>query len=228
MPVIFTLLTLIIYYTAFEPIVGQYVGFAMFFVSDEPHLDPESSNLFAEAPDPNPNPPEWIGITDHTNTEGEPGEDYFPFIKRSDIGIPGWGDLYAHITISGTTVDSPVYWGDTEDILNKGVGTYPNGWLPGFGRTVMMAGHRGTDFYDFRSLEIGAIITIVTHYETYTYEVVRMSVHKPTNTEAFDFRRNDENLILYTCYPFDFIGAARERLFVYGEPRTGTPVARYS
>jgi sortase A len=228
MPVIFTILTAFSFYTALEPLVGQYIGFAMLFVSDEPQSVPESNNLLANAPEPNPNPPDWIDIADHTNPESEPDEDELSFIRRSEIDIPGWGDLYARITISGTTVDSPVFWGDTEDILNKGVGTYPNGWLPGFGRTVMMSGHRGTDFYDFRSLEIGAVITIVTYYETYTYEVVRMSVHKPADESAYDFLREEENIILYTCYPFDFIGAARERLFVYAEPLTGTPVARYS
>jgi sortase A len=48
------------------------------------------------------------------------------------------------------------------------------------------------------------------------------------DSNAYDFMLEEENIILYTCYPFDFIGAATERLFIYGRPLTGMPVARYS
>jgi len=55
-----------------------------------------------------------------------------------------------------------------------------------------------------------------------------MAVHHMHDTSSYDLLRDEENLILYTCYPFDRVGAAVERLFVYGEPLTGMPVARYS
>jgi sortase A len=229
-PVVFIFITAFSLYSAFEPIVGPYVRLAMLAVGPQGMADRELRDLFAEAPAPEPDrePVEWVAVEDHSNPP-EPEDPEIPeFINASDIILPRLGELYAHITISGTTVDAPVFWGDSEIELNKGVGTYAGGWLPGFGRTIIMAGHRNSDFYDFRSVEVGAIITIVTHYETYTYEVVRMAVHHMHDTSSYDLLRDDENLILYTCYPFDFIGAARERLFVYGMPLTGLPVARYS
>jgi len=230
MPVVFTLLTFGLLYLVFEPVVGTYAGAAMIFVGEdifEP--DNEITDLLSQAPPQDGEPVDWSPVEDHRNPEetDDPFEEPV-FIRASDIEKPQPGDLYARITISGTTVDSPVFWGDSERELNRGVGTYMGGWLPGFGRTVMMGGHRNTDFADFRSLELGAIITIETHYETYTYEVVRMEVFHMNDRNAYDFLRDEENLILYTCYPFDRIGAAVERLFVYGEPLTGTPVARYS
>ena len=226
-PVIFALLTSFSMYAALEPLVGHYVEFAMLLVGDDEIIEPETRDFISqlEPVDDDVEPVEWIEVQDHSDP---PAEEEQVFIRRSEIEIPQEGDLYARITISGTTIDAPVFWGDSENELNRGVGTFMGGWLPGFGRTVMMAGHRTTDFYDMRSVEIGAIITVVTHYETYTYEVVRTAVHHMNDTDSYDFLRDEENIILYTCYPFDFVGAARERFFVYGEPLTGTPVARYS
>ena len=45
-------------------------------------------------------------------------------LPLSSVTYPSEGDRYATITISGTNVDAPVYYGDTSKILNAGVGTY--------------------------------------------------------------------------------------------------------
>ena len=203
----------------------------MLFVGDEVYdAQYEMTDLLSQAHQKqDTDPVVWAPVDDHSSPDDSSGADNeSTFIKASDIVIPQPGDLYANITISGTSVDSPVFWGDSERELNKGVGTYMGGWLPGWGRTVMMAGHRSGEFADLRSVEVGAIITIKTHYETYTYEVVSTAVFHMNDKSSYDFLREDENIILYTCYPFDRIGAATERFFVYGEPLTGIPVARYS
>ena len=236
LPAAFALLTAFLLYTSLEPPVGHYARMVMTLVGTESFAISESRNLLEHTPPPEPDiaPVEWVGIEDQLSLiqkdeedseEEEPEESIY--IKRSEIDMPNPGDLYGRITISGTDVDSPVFWGDSERELNKGVGTYM-GWLPGFGRTIILAGHRNTDFKDLGSVETGAIITVATHYETYTYEVIRTAVHHMDDTSSYDLLREDENIILYTCYPFDFIGAARERFFVYGEPLTGKPIARYS
>ena len=45
-------------------------------------------------------------------------------LPLSSVTYPSEGDRYATITITGTNVDAPVYYGDTNKILNAGVGTY--------------------------------------------------------------------------------------------------------
>ena len=42
-------------------------------------------------------------------------------LPLSSVTYPSEGDRYATITISGTNVDAPVYYGDTSKILNAGV-----------------------------------------------------------------------------------------------------------
>ena len=229
-PIAFALLTAFSLYITLEPLVGNQVGLAMLLVGDNAMAETETRDLLnLLEPAKTGRPVAWVALPDQTelSTSNETDTDESLFIKRSEIEVPATGDLYANITISGTKIDAPVFWGDSENELNKGVGTFRGAWLPGFGRTVIMAGHRNTDFKDLSSVEVGAVITVRTHYETYTYKVVRTDVYHMDDTDSYDLLRDDENIILYTCYPFDFIGAARERFFVYGEPLTGTPVARY-
>lgn len=142
-------------------------------------------------------------------------------IPLSSIQLPQQGDQYARITIENTSVDAPVFYGDDARQLNQGVGTYMYGYLPGQGRTIMMAAHTNTWFSDLGSAKIGDTITVETYYGVYEYEIVDAQVKDCEDSSAYDFSRTDENIILYTCYPFGTIGFTRDRYFVYGEYRSG-------
>lgn len=84
-------------------------------------------------------------------------------LPLSSVTYPSEGDRYATITISGTNVDAPVYYGDTNKILNAGVGTYKDDsrvGIPGEGKTILLAGHNNTFFNDLQHAEAGATVTI--------------------------------------------------------------------
>ena len=150
-------------------------------------------------------------------------------LPLSSITYPNVGDRYADITISGTTVDAPVYYGDNNKILNKGVGTYVDSdgvGIPGEGVTIMMAAHNNTFFNDLQHAEVGATVTVTTHYGVYTYEITDTKVLDYQDTSAYDFSRQDENLILYTCYPFDALGFTPNRFFVYAKYISGPVIDR--
>ena len=54
-------------------------------------------------------------------------------------------------------MDAPVYYGDTNSILNQGVGTYVDSsgaGIPGESKTILMAGHNNTFFNDLQSVEM--------------------------------------------------------------------------
>ena len=130
-----------------------------------------------------------------TNTENDRTAQEEPeqeTIPLSSITYPSKGDRYGRITIAGTTVDAPV-----------------------------MAGHNNTFFNDLQSVEVGDVVTIETHYGTYTYTVERCEVRDYQDTTTYDFTRTDENLILYTCYPFDALGFTPNRYFVYASYTSG-------
>ncbi len=149
-------------------------------------------------------------------------------IPLSGIPLPQVGDQYGQLTVSGTAIDAPIFWGDGDTQLNAGIGTYTGGKLPGFGGTIMLAGHTGTWLADMESVQLGATITLETHYGAYTYEITDMAVKNHEDRSAYDFSRSDENIIIYTCYPFRALGLTPERYFVYGKPLAGPVVDQES
>ncbi len=145
-------------------------------------------------------------------------------IDKQSITYPYPGDRYGEISIEGTTVSAPLYYGDDTATLNKGVGTFKDDigvGIPGEGKTILLAGHNNTFFNGLQQVETGDIVTIQTHYGTYTYEVTDMQVKDYQDETAYDFSRTDENLIMYTCYPFDALGFTPERYFVYAQYVSG-------
>ena len=132
-------------------------------------------------------------------------------------GKPYVGEAYGHLTISGTAVDCDLYYGDSEAQMSKGAGTYTGAHIPGENGTILLAGHTGTFFRDFESAEIGADIQIETRYGTYHYEIVNMQPAEATDETAYDLTREEENIILYTCYPFGQLSPTPYRYFIYGE-----------
>ena len=89
------------------------------------------------------------------------------------------------------------------------------------GKTILLAGHNNTFFNDLQHAEAGATVTITTHYGVYTYEVAGTEILDYQDETAYDFTRTDENLILYTCYPFDALGFTPNRFFVYAKYVSG-------
>ena len=145
-------------------------------------------------------------------------------IDKQSITYPYPGDRYGEISIEGTTVSAPLYYGDDTATLNKGVGTFKDDvgvGIPGEGKTILLAGHNNTFFNGLQQVEVGDIVTIETHYGTYTYEVTDMGVKDYQDATAYDFTRTDENLIMYTCYPFDALGFTSDRYFVYAKYVSG-------
>lgn len=128
---------------------------------------------------------------------------------------PEAGDKLGHLTVSGTTVDCDVYYGDSENEFSKGAGTYKGAKIPGEGGTILMGGHTGTYFRDFESVEVGDDVTFTTSYGEYHYVVTGTKVALDTDTTAYDLDAAEENLIMYTCYPFGIVNPTDERFFVY-------------
>jgi sortase A len=146
-------------------------------------------------------------------------------IAAPSADIPAYGDRYGQISSDKAGLDAPLYYGDGNDELIQGVGTYQGAYIPGAGRTILLAGHRDTHFSRLDELDAGDIIHVNTSYGKYQYEVVDSRIADDTDTTAYDFSRKDENLIMYTCYPLDSIGLSSKRYFVYANYISGPRIA---
>lgn len=214
LPVVFVSALFLLAYFALGPVLTPVFGVARMFMSSSAPTVNLPKNLLESVSKPEPAATPVI-------EDGVPARGTIPL---SGITMPAAGDQYGQLTVSGTTIDAPVFWGDDVPQLNAGIGTYMGGDLPGFPGTIMLAGHTGTWLYDMESVELGAVITVETHYGTYTYEVVEMMVKDHEDPGAYDFSREDENIIIYTCYPFHMLGLTPNRYFVYGKPLSGPVV----
>lgn len=213
-PLLFALVTLALLAVMFKVFAAPYYSLVEWFMETSV-VETQPKDLFDEAA-------QTLTNTENDRTaQEEPEQEAIPL---SSITYPSKGDRYGRITIAGTTVDAPVYYGDTNSILNRGVGTYVDSsgaGIPGESKTILMAGHNNTFFNDLQSIEVGDVVTIETHYGTYTYTVKRCEVRDYQDTTTYDFTRTDENLILYTCYPFDALGFTPNRYFVYASYTSG-------
>ncbi|MEG1407017.1 MAG: class D sortase [Ruthenibacterium sp.] len=200
-PIAFALLTCAILYFTFAPMIAPYFTLAKYMFTGTAEV--QSADMFSN-------------LQENLSDSGE--------IALSEITYPKNGDLYGKITIAGSTVDAPVYYGDAPKQLNNGAGTYVNSsgaGLPGEQKTILIGGHNTTFFNGLQTVKAGDVITFNTNYGNYKYEVTETRVADAQATDTYDFTRTDENLILYTCYPFDAFGLTPERYFVYAKYMSG-------
>ncbi len=131
---------------------------------------------------------------------------------------PEYGTKYATIEIPKIDVSLPVYFGDTLEVLKKGVGHSSGSYFPGEGGSIVYMGHNSKKmFRRFSELQIGNEITVTTNYGKYKYKIYDMQLIKETELDKLPIQKEKEILMVYTCYPFNNIGYATQRYVVYAE-----------
>lgn len=138
--------------------------------------------------------------------------------QKKLINYPEYGTQYATIEIPKIDVNLPVYFGDTLEILKKGVGHSSGSYFPGEGGSIVYMGHNSRNvFRRFSELQIGNEITVTTSYGVYKYKIYDMQLIKETDLDKVPIQKEKEILMVYTCYPFNNVGYATQRYVVYAE-----------
>lgn len=135
--------------------------------------------------------------------------------------ILNFGDgLIGYIDISKINVKLPIYHGDEDKVLEKGVAHLPNTAFPigGVGNHSVLSAHTGYPtqvFFDnLNELEIGDEIKVSVLDETLTYAVTAKNIVKPDNISLLSVDEEKDLLSLITCYPY---GINSHRLIVTAE-----------
>lgn len=129
---------------------------------------------------------------------------------------PSYGSKYATINIEAINVELPVYFGDTLEILKKGVGHSSGSYFPGESGSIIYMGHNSKDrFRKFSMLQKGDLIKVTTNYGEFNYRIYDMKIIKETDLEELPIQKEKEILMIYTCYPFNNIGYTDQRYVVY-------------
>jgi sortase A len=129
---------------------------------------------------------------------------------------PGEPIAVGMIEIPAVGLATRVLEGSDARILGLSVGHIAGTALPGPSGNIGLAGHRDTYFRSLRRIKVGDTIRLTTVAGTFKYRVVSLRVVLPSAIEVLNDTQQP-TLTLVTCYPFDFIGAAPQRLIVHAE-----------
>ena len=140
-------------------------------------------------------------------------------------GFPSAGERYAELTVSGTNVACGLYYGDSEAQFALGAGTYAGAYVPGQGGAVLIGGHTGTYFRDLESAAVGADVCILARWGEYHYEIADIQVIRADDTDAYDLSADNDQVLLYTCYPFGQISPTPYRCIFYCDFVSGPLIA---
>jgi len=139
--------------------------------------------------------------------------EYETLLDVSGIGVMGY------IEIPGINCSLPVYHGTAESVLQIAVGHLDWTSLPVGGESThcVVSGHRGLPsaklFSDLDKLAEGDVFMLRVLDEVLTYEVDRILIVEPHETEALHIVDGQDYCTLVTCTPY---GINSHRLLVRG------------
>lgn len=166
-------------------------------------------------------PAESYEVTDFLEP-AKPGEGTADTINITEITFPTYEQVYGEISIPEADILCPLVYGDTEKAMTKGAGQYIGSSIIGYGGTSMICAHVNRQFKNLHNVEVGDEIQIRTTYGVYTYEVKYVGVHSATDDSIYDLAREDENIVLYTCYyQYTALGSVKKRFFVCADYVSG-------
>ena len=136
--------------------------------------------------------------------------------KKLIKSYPFVGQKYADIYIDSVGISLPIYFGDSNEILKYGVGHNEGSYFPGEGSSIIYGAHHSNDkFGKLKNIKVNDIITVKTDYGNFNYKIYDTKIIKETDLHLLPIQRDKEILMLYTCYPFGYLGYTTKRFAVY-------------
>ena len=146
-----------------------------------------------------------------TNFDAIPG--YDDILNISGTGVMGY------VSIPNINVELPIYHGTSEGVLQIASGHIQGSSLPvgGASTHAVISGHRGLPsarlFTDLDQIVEGDTFTINVLNEVLTYEVEKILVILPTETDKLAIIPGEDEVTLMTCTPY---GVNSHRLLIRG------------
>ncbi len=216
LPIVFCLVIYLVCYAVIAPTASTWISLGnMFFSNNEKNFSEEYNNIFVPISEDNQ------PINSKSDTSKKDPDN---IVKASSIQFPKYGEQFGELIIKDCQINAKLFFGDGNIALNNGVGIYNGSSIPGYGKTILVAGHNNTYFNGLKYAKKKQQIKIRTSYGNYIYEITDIQIKTNTDETAYDLNANYENLILYTCYPFDELGLTKYRCFVYAKLISGPKI----
>lgn len=129
---------------------------------------------------------------------------------------PHYGQAYGNISVASVGIDLPIYFGDSLEILKNGAGQMTGSYFPGEGASIIIGAHHSNDkFGKLKDVKLNDIIEVKTSYGKFSYKIYDLKVINETDIDLLPIQKEKEILMLYTCYPFGYLGYTTKRYAVY-------------
>ncbi len=215
LPIIFFVGTYLVLYFALAPSFSALFSAAgMLFSDSEKDYSTDYKNIF-------------VPVSDDSalSSDVKDGKQYIDIDK---IEYPRYGNQFGELIIEDCGIENKLFFGDGDVALRNGVGLYSGSFIPGYGKTILVAGHNNTYFNGLKYAQEGQTAVIRTSYGNYEYKITGTAVKKSNDKTAYDLKADNENLVMYTCYPFDELGLTSYRFFVYAKYVSGPVIQKDS
>ncbi len=131
---------------------------------------------------------------------------------------PYYGMQYGTLEIKSVDINMPVFFGDTMAILKKGVGHSSGSYFPGEGGAILYMGHNNKNMLrNLADVKLEDTVTVKTSYGLFKYKVFKTDIIKYTEIDKVPINRDEEILMIYTCYPKNAIGHTTKRFVLYAK-----------
>lgn len=133
-------------------------------------------------------------------------DETLPTSSEGEVIWPAFAEQYAVMRSDSLELSIPVYWGISNEILEKGACQQSDSTILGKDGNAVISAHVNTYFEDLNKLKTGDIITLTTKYGYFTYEVIE-SIEFNKKDKKYLIPTKDSRLTLYTCKN-DVLGAS--------------------
>jgi sortase A len=144
-------------------------------------------------------------------------------VNIKNIQFPKFNTIYGKFKIKSVGISYPLIFGDSSEALKKGAGQYNGSYIVGYGGTILIAGHDYM-FKKIRDTKIGDLLTVTTSYCTYNYKITDKKILYKDDKLAYTIQKGKEQLVFYTCYPFNAFASITTRYFVYADYVSGPKI----
>lgn len=200
-PVIVCALLFIFVFAISAPFFSDFYSIgSMFLQDDEPGYSHSYENIFT------------------------PSDNSGDTVNAEDVDYPSIDKQFGTLEIKNRGVEAKLFFGDGYVALRNGVGVYAGSFIPGYGKTILVSGHNNTYFNGLKKVKEGDIVKIRTSYGNYEYRVNSTKIAAAKDKTTYNLDADEENLIMYTCYPFDELGLTEQRFFVYADKISGPEI----
>lgn len=142
-------------------------------------------------------------------------------ISRDKFIEPVAYEQYGFVICDEIGLNAPLYYGDSENVLNIGAGHSLSSHMFGESGTILVGGHDTTFFKCLDKLKKNMTVTVKTYFGVFEYKVSESKI-----VQGSDYEMNDEKeqLVLYTCYPIGKVTDNRSEKILFICDKVSGPV----